>query len=184
MVRKSIARSQTRRRWYLAGAAALLVALIATVVVLHVRARNHLAAQTGSQTAYNHAKKEAVVNNNGTPVNDSGSVDSKDGASGSSTYTPPTTDSGITITPSRSGSQVVITTKLVGYSDGTCNVTITNGDKSTTQTAKVIYAPDFSTCAGFSVPVSSLGDGTWKITLSVSSGGNDTSKTVTYEVSS
>lgn len=80
-------------------------------------------------------------------------------------------------------STVTVQTKLVGYSDGSCTLTATNGSKTFNQTAQVIYAPDFSTCAGFSVPVSQLGTGTWNVKLDVTSRGNTQSKTTNVEVS-
>ena len=80
-------------------------------------------------------------------------------------------------------STVTVQTKLVGYSDGSCTLTATNGSNIFTQTAQVIYAPDFSSCAGFSVPVSQLGTGTWSIKLDVTSRGNTQSKTTSVEVS-
>lgn len=98
-------------------------------------------------------------------------------------YQPPADNSGITITARTSGDSVVITTELKGYSDGQCSVNITKGTQHLSQTAEVVYARDYSTCAGFSVPIESLGAGTWGISLSVSSGGSVTSKDIKYEVS-
>jgi hypothetical protein len=73
----------------------------------------------------------------------------------------------INLTPSQSGSSVTVLTKIQGVSGGSCTLFITNGNKTNEQTAQVIYQPEFSSCAGFTVPVSSLGAGMWNITVKV-----------------
>lgn len=179
MLKKSLAKTKNHQNhWYLASTVALVIVLAVVGVALGIRAHNHRIAQTGDQSAYNRSKKEAVVNDGGTPVTDNAKGPTPSGA-----YIPPANDNGITITPTIKNDQVIITTKLAGYSDGTCSLTASNGSKTTTQTADVIYAPNFSTCAGFSVPISTLGSGTWTITLNIASGGGTTSKTTLYEVS-
>lgn len=155
----------------------ILLILVASFAVF-VIAKQHDSSIRPADAQHNRQNKEAVVNNGGTPVSDSGSK----GTTPASSYTPPNTNAGIAITPSMSGRTVIVSTKLTGYSDGTCTLTITNGDQKTTQTAAVIFAPNYSSCAGFSVPISTLGAGTWDITLNVASGGNTTSKSVNYEV--
>lgn len=83
----------------------------------------------------------------------------------------------------RSGTEIVITTELKDFSAGTCKLSITNNGKTVTQAAEVIYQPEFSTCAGFSVPISSLGSGSWSITLlATPSGGDELSKNIVYKV--
>ena len=52
------------------------------------------------------------------------------------------------------------------WSSGTCSLSITNGTSSTTKTAPIQAMPSYSTCQGFSIPVSELGAGTWKLSLS------------------
>ena len=76
---------------------------------------------------------------------------------------------------------VTVTTKLPGVSSGTCSLVATNGVKTSNQTAVVIYQPEFSTCAGFSIPQSALGSGTWKIDLKLS-GSTTASASTTIEV--
>lgn len=66
---------------------------------------------------------------------------------------------------------VVVSTKLGTVPDGTCTLTVTNGEKQNTQTADVIYQPTYSMCAGFSVPISKLGSGTWNMALKVDTRG-------------
>lgn len=90
----------------------------------------------------------------------------------SSPNTDTTGDVKISISPYRQSNElVVVTTNLGPLPDGTCTLTVTNGTNKQEQTAEIIYQPDYSTCAGFSVPVSSLGRGTWDIRLSVNSRG-------------
>ena len=77
-----------------------------------------------------------------------------------------------------SNNTVTVFTKLAGYSSGSCVLVLTNGSKSTTQTAAIIYQPEFSSCAGFSVPIDLLGKGDWSLTLTVTSNGTSESKTI------
>lgn len=81
-----------------------------------------------------------------------------------------------------SNNTVTVFTKLTGYSSGTCDMSVTNANKTNSQSAPVIYQPEFSTCAGFSIPVSTLGVGTWTIKLAVNSQGATESKTLSFEV--
>ena len=80
------------------------------------------------------------------------------------------------------GASVTISTKLYGVSSGSCTLTILNGTKKLSRTAIVIYQPEFSTCAGFSVPVADLGGGLWNITTTVDYNGTSATKTITLEV--
>lgn len=77
---------------------------------------------------------------------------------------------------------VTVFTKLPGYSSGTCNLKVTNGGNTVNQTAPLMYQAEYSTCAGFSVPVSDLGSGTWSIRLAATSNGTTESKIITFEV--
>lgn len=85
-------------------------------------------------------------------------------------------------TKQESNNTVTVFTKLAGYSNGSCSLTVQNGSKSTTQTAAVIYQPEFSSCAGFSVPIDSVGKGSWSLTLTVTSNGTSESKTISAGV--
>lgn len=98
-------------------------------------------------------------------------------------YNAPTSDKGIAIIATQANSsEEIITTKLTGYSDGTCSLTVSSNGKTTNQSAPVMFEKEFSTCAGFTVPISALGPGSWNIKLDVLSGRNTTSKTITSEV--
>lgn len=125
-------------------------------------------------------KNEAVSTNKNVAQT---TVNTTKGTTPSTSYTPPTDSSNITLATTTSGDQVIISTKLTGYSDGTCSLKITNGTLSIAKDAEVIYAPNYSTCAGFSISTSELGSGVWNIELTVVSGGQTTSKSASYQVS-
>lgn len=76
---------------------------------------------------------------------------------------------------------LTVFTKLYGYSDGVCTLTIYNGHSSS-QTANVIFQPEYSTCAGFSVNIAEIGPGPWTMSLSVNSGGQSTTKQISVEI--
>ncbi len=92
-------------------------------------------------------------------------------------------DATVSITAKQEGSSVTVLTKIQSVAEGKCALTVTNGTKSATQEAAVIYQPEFSSCAGFGVPVSSLGSGTWAVKLTVTpTGGTAITKSTTLEV--
>lgn len=98
---------------------------------------------------------------------------------------PPNTESNKSIDLSaqqESDNTVTVFTKLPGYTSGSCELTATNGAKVSKQTAQLIYQPEFSTCAGFSVPIDSLGKGAWTLKLAVTSNGAAETKTIAFEV--
>lgn len=81
----------------------------------------------------------------------------------------PTNTNTITLIATQSNTSVTVYNELKGqgYSSGTCKLTVKNADKTTSQTAEIIYQPEYSMCAGFTVPVSTIGAGNWDITLEV-----------------
>jgi len=96
--------------------------------------------------------------------------------------TAPTSDSIKLTATQESNNTVTIITKLTGVSDGSCRLDISNGGETTTQTANVIYQPEYSTCAGFSVPINSVGKGVWNIKLTLTNRGTVASQTTTQEI--
>lgn len=64
-----------------------------------------------------------------------------------------------------SNGSVTVLSKLYGVDSGTCKLTITNGSREYVATADIIYQPDFSSCAGFSISKDKLGAGTWAVSL-------------------
>ena len=101
--------------------------------------------------------------------------------SDSPTVIKPTSED-ITISSTESGDNVIISIQLKNYSDGECNLLITNGSSNYSRSVPVIYQPSFSTCAGFSVAKSELGTGTWSISLSVVSNSQTNNSSSTIEV--
>lgn len=96
---------------------------------------------------------------------------------------PPQDSDAITLTAEQQGSTVSILTKLRDFSGGLCELSISNAGKTYTATAEVIYQPEFSSCAGFAIPVSKLGAGQWTIVLSATpTGGSKLTKTILTEV--
>lgn len=110
------------------------------------------------------------------------SSDKSGGAPSTSPLPTPTADN-ITLDVSRNGSNVTIISKLTGVASGQCQLSITNGSQSYSKNAAVIYQPEFSTCAGFDVPVSSLGKGSWLIKLTVTlADGREVNKQANFEI--
>ena len=96
----------------------------------------------------------------------------------------PTDNSSIELSTNKDGGNAVIIIKLKehGYSQGKCSLTITSNSKKNTQEAPIIYQPEYSTCAGFSVPISSVGNGQWNISISVTPlNGKPITKTIVKE---
>jgi len=77
---------------------------------------------------------------------------------------------------------VSVITMLTNIGSGTCNLAITNKTNTYKADAEVIYQAEFSTCAGFSVPIDQLGNGTWSISVAVNSNGKTYSKSTSLEV--
>ena len=95
----------------------------------------------------------------------------------------PSSPDTITITPSKDAGIVTLKTQLQGYASGECSLTATNGGKTMSETAPILYQPEFSTCAGFSIVIDNLGTGTWTISLDVTpSGGQMINKIIKYRV--
>ena len=96
----------------------------------------------------------------------------------------PTDNSSIELSTNKDGDNAVIIIKLKehGYSQGKCSLTVTSNGKKNTQEAPIIYQPEYSTCAGFSVPISSVGNGQWNISISVTPlNGKPITKTIVKE---
>lgn len=95
----------------------------------------------------------------------------------------PTSPNSIEISATQDAGIVTIASKLHGYSEGTCRLAITNGTTTIEESANIIYQPDFSTCAGFSIVKTRLGKGDWNIQLHITPlGGSEISKEMNYIV--
>lgn len=93
-----------------------------------------------------------------------------DSAKSDTTPAPPSvvpSDSSLSVSAKQDGASVIVQVKAVNVSAGNCELAIINGPRSSSQSAPIIYQPEFSTCAGFSVPTGSLGPGEWSIKVTV-----------------
>ena len=95
---------------------------------------------------------------------------------------PAPTSQQIELRAETAGQAVTVYTKLAHASSGTCSLRIRNGEREQQQTAAIIYQPEFSSCAGFSIPVAPLGQGQWQIELTVTTDGTTLTKTITHKV--
>jgi Sec-independent protein translocase protein TatA len=87
------------------------------------------------------------------------------------------------LSASQNDQSVTVLTKMQNVAGGTCKLTVSNGAKITSQTAQIIYQPEFSSCAGFSLPTNSVGTGTWSINVDATpTNGSTMQKTITLEV--
>lgn len=109
-------------------------------------------------------------------------LDSESKSEDSTATTPPPapTNDSISLAARSESDTVIITTKLKSVSSGTCTITITGGAEPFSQTAEVIYTPEYSTCAGFSVKKSSVSAKIWNISLTVKSGSSTVQKTINF----
>ena len=87
----------------------------------------------------------------------------------------------ITTNQEQNGTLTVLT-KLYGYSDGTCTLKVTNGSHTSSQTADIIFQPEYSSCAGFSVNIAQHGTGTWNVELTTITKGQSATKKLSVEV--
>ena len=120
-----------------------------------------------AQQQQNLDKKEAVINQP-SPTDTAGSREPES----------------LEISVARDSSSVIITSKLSHVAGGICKLEITNAPKSyIVESVPVIYNPEFSSCAGYDVPVEKLGSGTWKIRITVqTNSGSSLIKEYSYEV--
>lgn len=96
---------------------------------------------------------------------------------------PKATNNAIVLNASQEATTVTVLTRLSGISSGTCTIKITNNEKNYQSSAPVIYQPEFSSCAGFSIKTDALGPGKWTIDLSVAVASGETlTKSIDFEV--
>ncbi len=97
----------------------------------------------------------------------------------------PTTAAHISMSIEQTDQAVTALIKLKeqGFSSGSCQLTVSSGSHQVTQQAAIIYQPEYSTCAGFSLPRTALPKGVWRFTLSVTPlNGAPLTKTIDKEV--
>lgn len=78
---------------------------------------------------------------------------------------------GVVSHKSVTGSNLIIRTTInQTLSSGECKLTLVNGQKTITRTSDIAQNPSSSSCEGFDVPTSELGNGTWSISITITSG--------------
>jgi len=172
--------SRNKRRLIIVLAILVLLAFLGSVAFHNLR---ETPAPTSVPTP-EEIKQDSDIN--AEDKKDSTSTDNS-GVKGDSPATSPTpvppSASSLTLTAKQeTNGSVTIATKLPGISSGTCTLTASNGSKNVTKFAAVIFQPEFSTCAGFSIPLSDLGVGTWTINVDVTYNNTSISKATTLEV--
>lgn len=112
---------------------------------------------------------------------DSTKNDTMNSNSSSAPISSPTSD--FTLTSSQSGDIVTILTKARGISGGECKMTVTKGTNTHSQSATLIYQPEFSSCAGFSISRDALGAGSWTVSVTITpTNSTAITKSLTLEV--
>ncbi len=128
-------------------------------------------ATSSQESSLNAATKQKALENNDKP------------ASPSPSSTSASTDSIELSATKGSDGGVTVLTRLHGFSSGTCSLEVTNNSESNTQTAIIIYQKEYSTCAGFTIPVNALSPGDWRIDLKVASSGTTFTKSIIFKAS-
>ena len=178
--RKNRSRNNNWLKWLVI--AIILTSIVAVLTVWLVNRSSNAMVSNGptadeirQSQAIDAEKKRQSIETTPTPT---------PGAKGSSdtTSTPTNTAKSITMEISRQSNMVIVSTRLYGIASGTCALSITNGTKSLNKTADVIYESEFSTCAGFSIPISELGNGSWTVQVTANGSGDGASKSQNFEV--
>lgn len=84
--------------------------------------------------------------------------------------TTPTTPSAITITLSAAGQDnkggpIIVRSIINGATSGSCTLSLVKGSATKTYQSSVVSLGTYYGCEGFSVPITDLSAGTWKLTL-------------------
>lgn len=161
-----------------------------------------LAAISGTATAYfvhksNSSTSTGTNSENSSDNNTSGEssnpgldpgskeefLDNESGNENSGATPPSFNSDNIIIESSQSNSSVTILAKMTGFTgSGTCTLKVTKGPATVSESAEIIYQPEYSTCAGFSIDKNRLSPGTWSLSLSVSVEGKAYSQTGEFKI--
>jgi len=181
MIIKNRKKSSTRKKLLII--AGVVVILISTFLILEATGATHIIRSLNDQTTDTNITPEQAKENEINSNNKETFVTDKSNSNTSNPDVQALTSDNISISTQReTDGSVTILTQLKNYSDGTCDLTITNGSNKYTQTAQIIYQESFSSCAGFSVPLNSLPTGTWQISMTVTSKDIANTKTASMEV--
>ncbi len=171
--------SKVSRKIAVIAAAVLLIVVGAVLIYNHENRNAHIATQP--TTAQRKAQATADLNSKRAITEAVPQTTTTTPSASSNPDTPNPTTIDLTA-KTESNNSVTVIAKFMNISSGTCKLDITNGTTKFTANADVIYQPQYSSCAGFSVPTASLGHGTWNITLTVNPGATESTKTITYNV--
>ena len=174
----------SRRLIWRAAALGLVVAASAGAYLLWPRSPQPTPTNQPPHTA-TPAQKASEQQHNATSkqqFNDSAVQRAAGQPAGQQQPRPAPTSQQIELRAETAGQAVTVYTKLAHASSGTCSLRIRNGEREQQQTAAIIYQPEFSSCAGFSIPVAPLGQGQWQIELTVTTDGTTLTKTITHKV--
>ena len=119
------------------------------------------------------SNKESFIDRNKESIKNGDPISEREGV---------TSSSSIAASASQEGDQITVKTKLYNVSSGQCNLVAANGSESVTREAPIMYQPEYSTCAGFSIPRDELGPGTWTIEITASSESSTKSTSIKLEV--
>lgn len=99
------------------------------------------------------------------------------------TTKPDLADDTVSLSVSSDAKSLVVKTQLKNFSGaGSCSLTLRKGPVEVSEKADIIYQPEFSICAGFSVDRSKLSNGVWSIQLTVESDGKTVQKSTEYNL--
>lgn len=80
------------------------------------------------------------------------------------------------------GDSVVIKTNLGAASDGECVLAVSDGAKSLTRSAPIIFTPEFSSCAGFVIGKRELSGSDWQIRLTITYDNKTITQSINYKL--
>jgi hypothetical protein len=176
--RKKSKKNSSKKRWLLVA----LCAFFAIAIVVFIFKYSHdtpgrsSAVNQGPTPAERKAEADANLDAKKSAIESKNTSSAGDTESGNSSSSG---DQSIQLSAKQDNQNTVtVFTKLYGITGGNCSLSITNGNNTYSDTADVIYQPEYSSCAGFSVPTSGLGMGAWSITLTV----NSASQTINFTV--
>ena len=149
--------------------------------VTHFLASSKRTQNQKTVTQEDSKKKQDYIENGGSKGQTAPSTTNTNSSSANSAT--PSPSSKVTIKATQQDAQtVIVSSKLEDFPDGSCALAISNGSSSYAANATIIYQTQFSTCAGFSVPISKLGAGTWTIKLTATTNGTSLYNTASLEV--
>lgn len=176
-------RTNSSKRYLIISLAVVTVLVLGAIWYFYSnKDSDKLSTDSANQSASNTDSSDQNNNTSdstNTPPDDSDSespLKSED-ENGQTNVTPKTVS--ITKVWEDSSQNVIVQTKLTGTGWKTCNLTFTQGSKTVKRSAEVIFQPEFSTCAGFSLRASEFpAEGSWSARLA---GVTSTGKTVTSD---